>query len=330
MKAPLVSIIIPTYNRAHLIGETLDSVLAQTYTNWECIVVDDGSLDNTEEVLKKHQASDNRFKFHKRPNDKLKGANACRNYGFELSKGEYILFLDSDDFLSKNCLSGRIMVFKNNEDVNLVVANTSYFIKGEFKTELFNKDLLNHSQESYLKNFLEYKTPWTIMSVLWERKVIENVSFDERLLRLQDLDFSITALTSKKINIYRLIETDTFYRKNNKNVNKIKNLENNKKVLNSLKIISKKLKDNKQIENKNTYFKHFFIFILFKYFYPNYKSLKNDYIDIEKELYNLKELSFKECFFFKLKKFIYLKRLNKIDRRFIWQLNQYCDKMLNN
>lgn len=54
-KEPLVSIIIPTFNRAHLIGETLDSIIAQTYTHWECIVVDDGSTDNTEEIMTSYQ-----------------------------------------------------------------------------------------------------------------------------------------------------------------------------------------------------------------------------------------------------------------------------------
>ena len=90
MKEPLVSIIIPTYNRAHLIGETLGSVLAQTYQNWECIVVDDGSTDNTEAVLATFTAKDSRFQYDQRPKDRLAGGNAARNYGFELSKGEYI------------------------------------------------------------------------------------------------------------------------------------------------------------------------------------------------------------------------------------------------
>ena len=66
-KNPLVSIIIPTYNRAHLIKETLDSVLTQTYTNWECIIVDDGNSDNTEEVINSYIAKDQRFKYCHRP-----------------------------------------------------------------------------------------------------------------------------------------------------------------------------------------------------------------------------------------------------------------------
>lgn len=82
---PLVSIIIPTFNRAHLIGETLDSVLAQTYPNWECIVVDDGSTDNTDEVMAEYMARDARFQYHHRPEDRLPGGNAARNYGVEFS-----------------------------------------------------------------------------------------------------------------------------------------------------------------------------------------------------------------------------------------------------
>lgn len=84
MTQPLVSIIIPTYNRAHLIGETLDSVMAQTYTNWECIVVDDGSTDNTAELLVVYCNKDNRFQYHHRPKDRPKGANAYRNYGIDV------------------------------------------------------------------------------------------------------------------------------------------------------------------------------------------------------------------------------------------------------
>lgn len=98
----LVSIIIPTFNRSSLIGETLNSVLAQSYSNWECIVVDDGSNDNTEEIVKSFVQNDERFRFYLRPQEKHKGASSCRNYGLEISKGVYIQFLDSDDIISQN------------------------------------------------------------------------------------------------------------------------------------------------------------------------------------------------------------------------------------
>src|SRR5690606_1544911 len=98
----LVSIVIPTYNRAHFVGETLNSVLAQTHQNWECIIVDDGSTDNTEDVIKKFLEKDKRFQFYKRPDDRVKGPNACRNYGFEKTKGDYINFFDDDDLMVTN------------------------------------------------------------------------------------------------------------------------------------------------------------------------------------------------------------------------------------
>ena len=75
MDNPLVSIIIPTYNRAHLISETLDSVLAQTYTNWECIVVNDGSPDDTEKVAKRWVEKDSRFKYLVKENGGLEYAH---------------------------------------------------------------------------------------------------------------------------------------------------------------------------------------------------------------------------------------------------------------
>lgn len=96
----MVSVIIPTFNRSLLIEETLNSVLAQTYTNWECIVVDDGSTDNTEELVGSYSKNDKRIKFYNRPQEKIKGASSCRNFGLEKAAGEYIQFLDSDDLIS--------------------------------------------------------------------------------------------------------------------------------------------------------------------------------------------------------------------------------------
>ena len=94
MYQPLISIIIPTYNRAHLISETLESILAQTYTNWECIIVDDASTDNTVEIIDKFIKKDNRFTLYIRPNDLPKGASSCRNLGIKNNNGKYVLFSD--------------------------------------------------------------------------------------------------------------------------------------------------------------------------------------------------------------------------------------------
>jgi len=94
-KNPKVSVIIPTYNRAHLIGRAIQSVLNQTYQDFELIVVDDGSTDNTNEVIKEFSQKDKRILYIK--HDKNKGGSAARNTGIKAARGEYIAFQDSDD-----------------------------------------------------------------------------------------------------------------------------------------------------------------------------------------------------------------------------------------
>ncbi len=93
------SIIIPTYNRADLLKEAIDSVLKQTYENWELIIVDDGSIDHTKEVVISYQ--DARIHYHYQLN---KERSAARNKGVDLSKGDYICFLDDDDIYDKEYL----------------------------------------------------------------------------------------------------------------------------------------------------------------------------------------------------------------------------------
>ncbi|PHQ28660.1 glycosyltransferase family 2 protein [Leeuwenhoekiella nanhaiensis] len=124
---PLVSIIIPTYNRADLISQTLDSVLAQTYKNWECIVVDDGSTDETSEVVQRFLDKDSRFQYHHRPKNRLKGANTCRNYGFELSKGKYIQWLDSDDLIGQEKIDEQVAILEKTRGLFIATCKWDYF-----------------------------------------------------------------------------------------------------------------------------------------------------------------------------------------------------------
>ncbi len=146
---PLVSIIIPTYNRAHLIGETLDSVLAQTYKNWECIVVDDGSTDYTNELLEFYCAKDARYQYHHRPKNRTKGANACRNYGFELSKGEYVQWLDSDDLLSEDKIEAQMKLLLTQDEIDVSFC----------KWVSFKDEISKFSQECKPEFFYSLKTP---------------------------------------------------------------------------------------------------------------------------------------------------------------------------
>lgn len=91
---PRFSVIIPAYNRAHLIGRCLDSVLGQTWADWEAIVADDGSKDDTEQVVSEYSGRDRRIQYRRQEN---RGAGAARNLGARASSGQYLVFLDSDD-----------------------------------------------------------------------------------------------------------------------------------------------------------------------------------------------------------------------------------------
>tara|TARA_R110000850_G_scaffold25797_1_gene74156 strand:- start:8694 stop:9710 length:1017 start_codon:yes stop_codon:yes gene_type:complete len=209
---PLVSIIIPTFNRAHLIGETLDSVLAQTYQNWECIIVDDGSTDNTAEVVGNYLETDARFQYHHRPQDRPKGANACRNFGFEISNGEYVLFLDSDDLLVETCINKRINIFLESPNLDFIISDTGQFKDGKFSNQSINKDPLIKNCKEYALLFFNYTIPWPIMSVFWRKSILKDYRFDESLHRLQDVDFHIQILSFNEFNFKRVYEIDSYYR----------------------------------------------------------------------------------------------------------------------
>lgn len=119
-----LSIITPCYNQAHYLPETLQSVLEQTYSDWECLIVNDGSPDNTEEVAMEWCRKDNRFKYLKKENG---GLSDARNFGIRRSVGTYILVLDSDDKISKDYASEAISVLEKDSSVKLVSCKAMLF-----------------------------------------------------------------------------------------------------------------------------------------------------------------------------------------------------------
>src|SRR5690606_783459 len=94
---PIVSIIMPVYNREDIVSESLESILNLNYKNWECIIVDDHSSDETLKTVNTYLNRDSRFKVFSRPETKAKGANSCRNFGLTKAQGVYIHWFDSDD-----------------------------------------------------------------------------------------------------------------------------------------------------------------------------------------------------------------------------------------
>ena len=189
MSNPLVSIIIPTYNRAHLIGETLDSIVAQTYDNWECIIVDDGSTDNTEEIVSEYVKKDNRFQFYNRPNNRLKGANACRNFGFEKSKGELINWFDSDDLMMSDKLELQVLQLESDNTVDLSISQSLVFENEKINIlgNRFKNIISNNLLEDFIKGEIGMLTS---IPLIKKRFLIENtLFFDEELQAAQEWEF---------------------------------------------------------------------------------------------------------------------------------------------
>jgi teichuronic acid biosynthesis glycosyltransferase TuaG len=145
----LVSIITPSYNSARFINECVSSVLEQTYTNWELIIVDDASSDNSRELIKNIAAGDKRIKFAFLTENI--GAAGARNIALEMSEGRYIAFLDSDDLWKKEKLTKQIDFMQSN-DVSF--SFSSYEPMSENGMEIFKeiKAPLKINYNSFLKN----------------------------------------------------------------------------------------------------------------------------------------------------------------------------------
>jgi glycosyltransferase involved in cell wall biosynthesis len=122
----VVSIIIPCYNQAKFLEETLYSILSQTYSNWECLIINDGSTDKTEKIAEQFTVKDQRFKYFYKENG---GLSSARNFGLDKAKGNYIQFLDSDDYIVSNKLQISIdaLNYTENKNKQIVISNFRMF-----------------------------------------------------------------------------------------------------------------------------------------------------------------------------------------------------------
>lgn len=191
---PAVSIITPTKNRLKLLRETVQSLIDQTFFDWECWVVDDGSSDGTDEFMAELVAKDERFKYLKRQGE-LAGANVCRNMGVQASSGEFIVFLDSDDVLDPTCLDVRVKHMRSHTSVDFIV-----FQAGTFKDRVGDSEIIWHSftPGDDIGRFLQHECVWDITGPIWRRNVFERFgTFDETLKSMQDYDMHLRMLAKQ-------------------------------------------------------------------------------------------------------------------------------------
>jgi glycosyltransferase involved in cell wall biosynthesis len=121
---PEISVIVPCYKQAEYLNECITSVIEQTFLNWECIIINDDSPDNTETISKIWCEKDTRIKYYKKINE---GVSIARNYGIALAKGKYILPLDADDKIGKQYMELALPYFKTNKNVKIVYCKAERF-----------------------------------------------------------------------------------------------------------------------------------------------------------------------------------------------------------
>ncbi len=184
---PLVSVIIPTFNVEHYIEGTISSVLKQSYTNFEIIVVDDSSNDKTPEKVQKLSNSDNRIKYFQI--DHAGRPSVPRNFGIRKASGELIAFLDGDDLWTKNKLRDQVAYFINNPGYAFVYSVSVTVGAGIFSSHYEVLPLLHKAARSY-DDLIAKGNSITCSSVLVKKVLLDEVNgFDEDpKLAVEDYD----------------------------------------------------------------------------------------------------------------------------------------------
>lgn len=182
----LVSIIVPCYNQAQYLDEALQSVLNQTYENWECIIVNDGSPDDTEEIAQKWVRKDSRFIYYSKKNG---GVSSARNMALEVVKGDYIQFLDCDDFLYKEKIKLSLDVINKRieNNIEIIVSDFRMFVDNPDKTLSpycnLNNELLNFESLLFYWN-ATFSIP--IHCGFFKASLFENIRFPENMTAHED------------------------------------------------------------------------------------------------------------------------------------------------
>jgi glycosyltransferase involved in cell wall biosynthesis len=216
----LVSIIIPVFNREEFLTETINSVIGQTYTNWELLLVDDGSTDRSIQIAQEFANKDTRIKSIQRDRAP-KGAPTCRNIGFERATGKYIQFFDSDDLLLPNAMTVKVNILRKEPKLDFVVSKTA-FLNGDGSFELPDQRLFVPSS---FREFLSKKSIFYTPGPLFRYSFLkeQDICFDTTLVRHQEFEF-YSRLMSKMPLIKIVDEVHCYYRLHSHSIKSLSDL----------------------------------------------------------------------------------------------------------
>ena len=213
---PKVSIVIPVYNGSKYLAATVHSVLDQDFADWEMLIIDDGSTDNTKEIAFDLQSKESRITVYLKENS---GVSDTRNYGMRLANGEFIVFLDADDMLGKDFLQSRLDALAENE--NAAVCGSWVGSINEYGKVIQEYAALQAPGNDILKDVLLYKNNiTTIPSNLMFRKDVltkNDIQFDHRLSSTADRMFLCKVglvspcISLQRVNVFYRIHPESMY-----------------------------------------------------------------------------------------------------------------------
>ena len=209
---PKVSLIMPFYNNKELVGKMIDSIQANTFKEWELLAIDDGSSEETLQYVS-HYQEDSRVRFIKREASP-KGAQTCRNLGMDYAKGEYWMFVDSDDYLTPYCIGKRVEMIEKRKELDFMVFPSAVYINDVFEPHA-PEDIFGYNvHEDDLKGFARRELPFIVWSNIYRADSLRNanLTWDTELLSLQDADFNVQAIIAGLRYDYAHVAPDYGYR----------------------------------------------------------------------------------------------------------------------
>ena len=178
---PLISVLMTSYNYAGYIREAVDSVIAQAYKNWELIIVDDGSEDNSVEIIKEYEKNyPGQIRLYTHPGNENRNIAESMSLGLQQVKGEYIAFLESDDMMGPGCLSEKIEIFTKDPELSLVYSDI----------DLFGDEKEIHPKYSDYIEYIRYAAKFTdkqydFLKILLMRNPV--ATFSNMMVKMQDI-----------------------------------------------------------------------------------------------------------------------------------------------
>jgi len=243
---PKVSIVIPVYNGSKYLAGTVHSVLDQNFDDWEMLIIDDGSRDNTKEIAFDLQSKESRITVYLKENT---GVSDTRNYGMKLTQGEFIVFLDADDILGKDFLRSRLDALEQNE--NAAVCGSAVACIDEYGKVIEENTVLHAPGNDMLEEILFYKNGVTTVpsNLMFRTDVLinNNIQFDRRLSSSADRMFLCKVglispcISLQCVNVFYRVHPESMYNDVNKKKHVFKDNELFVRLLVKENVVPKRL-----------------------------------------------------------------------------------------